>query len=159
MKNLLRNRNFLLVLALAVVILGVFAASRWIRHTPDTLPDLSAAQEQGELSRKAPRGYVLAQANGESRWIALPADDEDLLITISREDDPGISNTLRLWKDGFRMDSSTCDNQDCVIQGDVTLENMGSRVLRNMVICLPHSVAAELYSTEELEEMLAEQTK
>jgi hypothetical protein len=48
------------------------------------------------------------------------------------------------------MESATCENQDCVHQGEVTLENKNARVLENLIICLPNQVYLELYSTEEL---------
>lgn len=148
MKKMLRNRNVWLLAGIAQAIIAVILISTLMDKTPDTLPEM----ETGEA---APLGYIRAQANGESRWIPLPTDDTDLYINIGREGDAAISNTLRLWKDGFCMDSSTCDNQDCVMQGNVTLANKNQRVLMHMVLCLPHDVVVELYSTEELNEMLA----
>ena len=53
------------------------------------------------------------------------------------------------------MKSSTCDNQDCVKQGVVTLENMEERLLGNMIICLPNQVTLSLYTTEELLALLS----
>ena len=164
MKKLLKNRNLLLVVAAALLIFAVWGVSQLVDTTPDTLPDLPVdaqgtavpGETQAPAAQEMPLGYVLAQANGESKWIPLPTTEEDLYITITRQDDSGISNTLRLMKNGFVMDSSTCDNQDCVLQGEVTLENKAERVLMHMVICLPHNVSAELYSTEELLEMLAQ---
>ena len=157
MKKLLLNRNFLLALALLLLILIVAIASQLVDTTPDTLPELPASGQEGiPAAEAAPLGYIRAQANGESKWIPLPTTDEDLYITITRQDDPSVSNTLRLMKNGFVMDSSTCDNQDCVMQGEVTLENKADRVLMHMVLCLPHNVSVELYSTEELMQMLAQ---
>ena len=164
MKKLLKNRNLILGLAAVVLILAVWGISRLVDTTPDTLPELPSAgqetaapgQTQSPAAGAMPLGYVLVQANGEGKWIPLPTTDEDLYISITRQDDPGVSNTLRLMKNGFVMDSSTCDNQDCVLQGEVTLENKAERVLMHMVICLPHNVSAELYATEELMEMLAQ---
>ena len=154
MKKLLRNRNVLLLLFLLVVILAVLLAGKFLNTTPETLPDLPEAQS--ETPAEMPLGYILARANDESKWIPLPTGEEDLYISITRQDEPAVSNTLRLFKNGFVMDSSTCDNQDCVMQGEVTLENKSDRVLMHMVICLPHNVSAELYSTEELALILAE---
>ena len=148
MKKLLKNRNVLLLAGLLVIIILVLIASRWIVSAPDMLPQLP--EEAAEI----PLGYIRAQANGESRWIALPTDEKELYITVTRQDDPGVTNTLRLMKNGFAMDSSTCDNQDCVMQGEVTLENKDQRVLKNAVLCLPHDVIVELYSTAELNALL-----
>ena len=163
MKKLPGNRNILILLVMVFLIFAVIIASRLIDFFPDTLPDLPIASAtaapdetgtQAPAAQAIPLGYILAQANGESKWIPLPTNDEDLLISITRQDDPTVSNTLRLMKNGFRMDSSTCDNQDCVFQGEVTLENKEERVLMHMVLCLPHNVIVELYSTEELIAML-----
>ena len=164
MKKMLKNRNVLIILTLVVIILAVLIAGKLVKPAPDTLPDLpapteSAADQPENTSVPAsemPLGYVLATASGETKWSPLPTTDDDLIITITREDDPAISNTLRLTRNGFVMDSSTCDNQDCVMQGEVTLENKSDRVLMHMVICLPHNVSAELYSMEELALMLAQ---
>ena len=108
------------------------------------------AETATEVVEEVPLGYILVQANGDGGWIPLPTTDEPLLVTITREDDPTISNTIRLWQTGFQMDSSTCDNQDCVQQGEVTLMNKDERVLMQYVLCLPHNISIELYSTEEI---------
>ena len=59
------------------------------------------------------------------------------------------------------MESSNCDNQNCVQEGTVTLENMNQRVLFNMVLCLPHQLSLEMLTASEAEttllEMLAQQ--
>ena len=162
MKKMPRNRNILLILIFLGLILALVLVSRLVDIAPDTLPELPPAQQetpipgQAAAEEKEPLGYVLAQADGDSKWIPLPTDEQDLFISMTRQDDSGISNTLRLMKNGFVMHSSTCENQDCVMQGEVTLENKDHRVLRNAVLCLPHNVIVELYSMEELQQMLAE---
>ena len=50
---------------------------------------------------------------------------------------------------GAVMQFSTCDNQSCVQQGEVTLDNRDSRVLGNMIICLPNEVILEVLTPEE----------
>ena len=118
----------------------------------ETAPEATEAPAETatEVVEEVPLGYILVQANGDGGWIPLPTTDEPLLVTITREDDPTISNTIRLWQTGFQMDSSTCDNQDCVQQGEVTLMNKDERVLMQYVLCLPHNISIELYSTEEI---------
>ena len=54
------------------------------------------------------------------------------------------------------MEEANCQNQDCVGQGEVTLENRYERILSNMIICLPNQVVLQLYSPEETMEMLGE---
>ena len=64
--------------------------------------------------------------------------------------DENTTNTIHVTPDSICMEHSTCDNQDCVDQGTVSLENMSSRVLGNMIICLPNEVVLELYTPETL---------
>ena len=123
---------------------------------PEATEVPAAAEATAVPAEEIPLGYIFVQANGDGGWIPLPTTDEDLLITIGRENDETIKNTLRLTRNGFMMDSSTCDNQDCVQQGEVTLENKDDRVLMHMVLCLPHNVSVELYSLEEILVMMAE---
>ena len=54
------------------------------------------------------------------------------------------------------MESSNCENQTCVGQGEVTLENRDLRPLFNMVICLPHNLSLELLTRAEAESRLME---
>lgn len=91
-------------------------------------------------------GYVYIVADGEARWFELPTTEPGT-ITLNND---GKINVIRLTSNSVMMESSTCDNQDCVNQGEVTLENLSSRVLYNMILCLPHSVSIELYSQEEM---------
>ena len=60
---------------------------------------------------------------------------------------------IHVTADSIAMASSTCDNQDCVKQGTVSLDNKDTRVLQNMIICLPNGVTLELLTPEEVEEL------
>ncbi|MCE5342105.1 MAG: NusG domain II-containing protein [Eubacteriales bacterium] len=72
----------------------------------------------------------------------LVALNEEREIVIEQED--GSRNVVEIFPGGFRMKESNCANQDCVLQGDVTVDNIGERVLANEVICLPHRLVLEL---------------
>ena len=63
-------------------------------------------------------------------------------------------NVIEVTPTSIRMHESSCDNQDCVEQGTVSLENYKQRVLQNMIICLPNEVVLELYTTEELAQLM-----
>ena len=78
---------------------------------------------------------------------------EEGRYTITRGD---YVNTIAVTPTSVWMHESTCDNQDCVEQGVVSLENYQSRVLQNMIICLPNDVMLELYTPEALTAMLLE---
>lgn len=64
--------------------------------------------------------------------------------------DENTTNTVHVTPDSVWMEHSSCDNQDCVDQGTVSLENMENRVLYNMIICLPNQVVLELHTAETL---------
>ena len=161
MKKLLKNKNVWLVLALLVVCAVVLVLAACMNNDPDTLPaDLNPAETTSAGAPAAtpsadanlPLGYLLVQRNGAGGWIPL-STGEDMTVSVTDEADENIKNVLHITQNGFYMESSTCDNQDCVDQGEVTLENMSERVLMNMVICLPHQLSVELYSIEQLVEM------
>lgn len=61
----------------------------------------------------------------------------------------GVENIIHVGHNSVYMESSTCDNQDCVQQGEITLDNRDSRILYNMIICLPNQVSLELLTAEE----------
>ena len=139
-----RTRNFYVLLAIVAAIVAVLAAYFLLNPTPTTPPpsdvDLSA------------NGYVYILAGEEGRWFALPEGD-DVFLQIDRGEE---TNIIRLSSDGALMESSTCDNQDCVMQGQVTLTNKAERVLQNMIICLPNEVGVELYSRDEIAALLGQ---
>lgn len=63
-------------------------------------------------------------------------------VTIEQPD--GSKNVILMTENGFQMESSTCRDQLCVDQGQVTMENWKGRKLGNQVICLPNRVVVEL---------------
>lgn len=77
-----------------------------------------------------PNRYVLRQGNGEK------------------------VNIVEVTEDSIWMAESTCDNQDCIYQGKVSLENRDARVLQNMVLCLPHNVTLLLMTQDEIRQAL-----
>ena len=70
--------------------------------------------------------------------------EQEIVIT----QDDGSRNVVQVFEGGFRMKESNCHNQDCILQGDVTLANIATRPLANQVICLPHQVVLELVTDE-----------
>lgn len=87
------------------------------------------------------RGYVVLTVNGRQYGDPI-AMDRDKIITIRQED--GKVNRVHITPESVYMESSTCENQDCVQQGTVTLDNLDTRILGGFVICLPNAVTVEL---------------
>lgn len=69
--------------------------------------------------------------------------------TVVVDQGDGKVNELNIAADGAVMHSATCHNQDCIKQGEVTLENYKTRVLGSWIICLPNQVSVELVAGEE----------
>ena len=78
----------------------------------------------------------------EGRIWGSEALGEERDITVDQGN--GVVNVIHLQKDGFYMNSSTCDNQLCVGEGTVTLTNWQQRILGPCVYCLPHNLQLEL---------------
>ena len=56
----------------------------------------------------------------------------------------GSKNVIHITHNGFHMASSTCENQLCIGQGEVTVENYTRRILGPYVLCLPNQVELQL---------------
>ena len=94
--------------------------------------------------------YLIVNTNS-STYSPIPLT-EDNSFRITQQD--GSENVIHIGENSFYMESSNCENQNCVEQGEVTLENREKRLLFNMVICLPHNLSLELLSREEAETWL-----
>lgn len=66
----------------------------------------------------------------------------DRVIAIEQPD--GSCNRVTIEDGKVYMSFSTCENQDCVHQGEMTPDNISSRALSNWIICLPNRVTVEL---------------
>ena len=124
------------------------AAYRECEDFYDSAESLEALERQSVTFAK---GYVRVLSPTQSGWLALPTEGEAIFPLRQMTEDGRITeNIIHLTANSVYMDSANCDNQDCVHQGEVTLENRDERALGNMIICLPNQVYLELYSTEEL---------
>lgn len=94
--------------------------------------------------------YVLVRMQNSAGLLPLPTEGEyTRTIRQTGADGSETINVLHLTPNGFRMEESNCEGQDCVNMGEVTLENREERVLWNMIICLPHQLSLELITREE----------
>ena len=91
---------------------------------------------QLQRSRQVARDEIAVYVDGKLHTTSPLRAGQDL--TVEQED--GSVNVIRMTENGFHMQSSTCKNQDCVHQGDVTRDNWSQRLLGTRVICLPNRV-------------------
>ena len=120
---------------------------------PSPSPQPQATAEPTD-SPKPAKGYVLVTTATQSGWVPLPEEGEvSYPLRQLLPNGTEAVNTIHLTPEGVYMEHSTCDGQDCVQQGEVTLDNRDARILGNMIICLPNQVTLQLFTTEELLEM------
>lgn len=170
----MKNKNLILLAVLAIAIAAVALAAKLLPRRVDTLPEGLAAptaapeETQPSGTDAAPddqptpvpaRGYVLVSTNSASRWIPLPESGEEAFAVRQTINGEEVENVIHLTPDGVYMESSTCEGQDCVQQGEVTLENRSERILANFIVCLPQQVTIELYTPEEILQMAAQTRK
>lgn len=140
----MRNPN-VRILVIVLVLIAVVAAAGLMISRNGSLPVKRTDPQTPETAANGVQAYLRVQV-GDQVWepIALADGDE---YTIAQPD--GKTNVVQVTATGAVMHSSTCDNQSCVKQGEVTLENRDSRVLANMIICLPNEVILEVLTPEE----------
>lgn len=159
----MRNKNIWILLGAAVVILLLLAASQLFSGpgvvvtdsaptmAPSDAPSPQATSDGAEATAAPARAYLLVTVGGVA-YQPLPLTQEgDYTITQKAT---GAENVIHVSTEGVYMKSSTCENHDCVQQGEVTLDNKDARILGNMIICLPNQVTLELYSEQELRDAL-----
>lgn len=98
------------------------------------------APQTGEV-----RGYVVITVGNRQYGDPIPMD-RDKVITIRQND--GKENKVHITPEKVYMEHSTCENQDCVGQGEITLDNYRTRILSTYVICLPNAVTIEMVPVE-----------
>ena len=102
-------------------------------------------------------GYVLVQKYDSAGLLPLPQEGEyTKTIRQILEDGSEYVNIVHVTPTGFWMEESNCEGQDCIGEGEVTLENRQERILGNMVICLPHQLMLYLITRQEAEAILSQ---
>lgn len=131
------NKRNLIVLVVIAVVIAVVA--------------VIAVTQRGKMAdvKEGTTAYLVINVAGEM-YEPIKLEEEGR-YTITRGD---MVNVVAVTPDSVTMHSSTCDNQDCVLQGTVSLDNRADRVLQNMILCLPHEVVLELYTEEEIAALL-----
>ena len=77
----------------------------------------------------------------DGKEIAQLPFGEEHEIRIRQEDG---ENIIRMTRDAVRMEAADCPGGDCLQMGEVTLENLETRVMGGFIICLPHRLSVEV---------------
>ena len=92
------------------------------------------------------KGHVIITVGGRQYGDPIPMD-RDKIITIRQENVE--INKIRITPDSVDMEYSTCENQDCIGEGTITLDNYNERILGTWIICLPNQVTIEMVPADE----------
>ena len=110
-------------------------------------PTAEPAQEAALVGPMPPkkaetvRGYVVLTVGGRQYGEPIPMD-RDKIITLKQDD--GKLNKVHITPEKVYMEFSTCENQDCVGQGEVHVDTYKDRILGTYIICLPNNVSIEM---------------
>lgn len=108
-----------------------------------------------EATPRPAKAYVLVTTATQSGWLPLPETEEySYPLRQILPDGTEALNVIHLTPEGVYMEDSTCANHDCIDEGIVTLENRKERILGNMIVCLPNQVCLQLFTPEEVLEMM-----
>lgn len=126
-------------------------ATAEMTEAPTSEPTAAPKQEAAMIGPMPPkrteavRGHVVLTVGGRQYGDPIPMD-RDKIITLRQED--GKINKVHITPEKVYMESSTCDNQDCVQQGEVHVDTYMDRILGTYVICLPNNVSIEMIPAE-----------
>ena len=116
-------------------------------------PETTAAPESANMvgpmmprQTEKVRGYVVITVAGRQYGDPIPMD-RDKIITIKQ--DNGDINKIHITPEYVVMESSTCENQDCIGEGEVNVNTYQDRILSTFIICLPNQVTIEMVPADE----------
>ena len=92
------------------------------------------------------RGHVVITVAGRQFGDPIPMD-RDKIITVKQEN--GAINRIHITPEYVEMESSTCENQDCIGEGEVNVNTYKDRILSTYIICLPNQVTIEMVPADE----------
>lgn len=122
----MKNKDLIIVLTILAVALAGMAAVHFL--SPKKSADYALVYIQN---------YVYAK---------LPLDEDKVLEV---DQGSGVVNHVEVKDGAVHMLDSSCPDQKCVFQGEISPENYEDRILRNWVICLPNQVTIELVLADE----------
>ncbi len=151
-----KRKDWLIIAVALLMALGLFVLTRsGIRlNAPggnDPTRVLLEVQQPSStgVQTEATQGEAVAYlvlTLGDTRYRPLPILKE---TSYRLHQSDGRENVFHVTQDSVYMESANCDNQNCIHQGTVSLGNRNTRVLGNMIICLPNQVVLELITPQE----------
>ena len=118
-------------------------------EAPEVTAEPQSANMVGPMMPKQTekvRGHVVITVAGRQYGDPIPMD-RDKIITIKQ--DNGDINKIHITPEYVVMESSTCENQDCIGEGEVNVNTYKDRILSTYIICLPNQVTIEMVPADE----------
>ncbi len=154
-----KRKDWLIIVVALLMALGLFVLTRsgirlGVPSGDDPMRLLTEVTQPtaSVVMPEAAQGEIMSYlvlTMGDTRYKPLPLYKE---TTYRLRQPDGKENVFHVTRDSVYMESANCDNQNCIHQGTVTLDNREARVLGNMIICLPNKVVLELITPKEAEE-------
>lgn len=119
----MKKRDIAIIAAVLVVAAAGFALVNYLQ------PKKTAAQDFVYI-------YV-----ADTLYEADPLN-EDKVVEINQGN--GMVNHIEIKDGHVHMADSTCENQDCIRQGEMGEDNVDTRPLRGWIVCLPNQISIEL---------------
>ncbi|MBP3644872.1 MAG: NusG domain II-containing protein [Clostridia bacterium] len=148
----MKNANVLvLVIVFALIVLvagaGLIVSAVQPKDAPPVVSERVSITPNIPEKTDDTQAYLRVQV-GDEIWPLIPlTDGGEYTVTQS---DTGARNVIRTTVESAVMHFSTCDNQNCVQQGEVALSNRELRVMGNLIVCLPNEVVLELLEPGEV---------
>ena len=116
-------------------------------------PEQATEKPAEEQAAASPRGWLVITVDDKVYQPYPLTKTGDYTINQKKKN---AKNVIHVTEDSIQMASSTCDNQVCVYEGVVTLENKESRILGGYIVCLPNGVTLQLLDENEYAEMMGQ---
>ena len=137
-----------LIIAAAVLLAAAAAAGWLLLRKPPEQPAAGAASVfldgeawNGQTTAGGSDGLRVYVTLDGAPLIDLPFGEEHVLRILQASGD---ENTVRLTGNAVYMQEANCEGQDCVNMGEVTRDNLETRVMGGFIICLPHRISVEV---------------
>lgn len=148
----MNNANVrVLVIVFALIALvagaGMFVSTMQPQDAPPVVSERVSITPAIPEKTEQTQAYLRVQV-GDEVWPLIPLT-EGGEYTVSQSDS-GARNVIHTTASSALMHFSTCDNQNCVQQGEVSLANRDLRVMGNLIVCLPNEVVLELLDPKEV---------
>ena len=135
-------------LVVAVAVLAGVLSNDTVTDAPPVTSERVSITPDAPKPTDATQAYMRLQVGSEVYPLIPLTDGGEYTITQA---DSGAKNVVHTTAAGAVMHFSTCDNQNCVQQGEVTLANRDLRVMGSLIVCLPNEIVVELLSAEEVQ--------